>query len=257
VNKSLQTLLEDESEWKTSIEQKTNQLQNAVAEILRNMNLPSMDNLTPRSPTTDSPAASPREALHSHAASPRIRHLPRAMSMARENTPEVSLSEEPESDAIVAPMASLFEVTKLRNLKSNLHTPTAVEAQNAIQNDFISQGKVSLQDAEELFTQFTISLNQYLWGGIALVHDNLTSVRESSSLLSASILAVTALHAPGKEHVFDSAYVEFLALVSESMFDHNHNLDDVRAFCIGAFWLSDVSCKFEWDSRRCLLTHLF
>jgi hypothetical protein len=77
-----------------------------------------------------------------------------------------------------------------------------------------------------------------------LVHDNLTSVRESSSLLSSAILAVTALHVPGKEHVFDGAYIEFLALVSESMFDHTHNLDDVRAFAVGAFWLSDVSCEF-------------
>jgi len=255
VNKSLQTLLEDESEWKTTIEQKTNQLQTAVAEILRNLNLPSMNNLTPKSQAASSPAGSPREQPHSHVASPRIRHLPQAMSMARETTPELSLADEPESDAIVAPMASLFEVTKLRNLKSSLHNKTAVEAQKSVQNDFISKGKVSLRDAEELFTQFTISLNQYLWGGIALIHDNLTSVRESSSLLSASILAVTALHAPGKEHVFDTAYIEFLALVSESMFDHTHNLDDIRAFAIGAFWLSDVSCKFCLISRshHCLL----
>jgi hypothetical protein len=166
------------------------------------------------------------------------------MSMARESSPDQSLADEPESDSIAAPMASLFEVTKLKNLKSNIKTPTAVEAQKAIRNDFISQGKVSLQDAEELFLQFTTSLNQYLWGGIALVHDNLTSVRESSSLLSSAILAVTALHVPGKEHVFDGAYIEFLALVSESMFDHTHNLDDVRAFAVGAFWLSDVSCEF-------------
>jgi hypothetical protein len=170
--------------------------------------------------------------------------MPQAMSMARESSPEQSLVDEPDSDAIAAPMASLFEVTKLKNLKSNLKTLTAIESQKAIQNDFISQGKVSLQDAEELFLQFTTSLNQYLWGGIALVHDNLTSVRESSPLLSSAILAVTALHVPGKEHVFDVAYVEFLALVSESMFDHTHNLDDLRAFCVGAFWLSDVSCKF-------------
>lgn len=253
VNKSLQTLLEDESEWKTSIENKTNQLQSAVAEILRTMNMPHLDSLTPKSLAGHgSPAGSSAEQQqlshshpHSRIASPRLRQMPRAMSMARENSPEHSLVDEPEGDSIAAPMASLFQVTKLKNLKSNLKTSTAVEAQKSIRNDFISQGKVSLQDAEELFLQFTTSLNQYLWGGIALVHDNLTSVRESSSLLSSAILAVTALHVPGKEHVFDGAYIEFLALVSESMFDHTHNLDDVRAFAIGAFWLSDVSCELS------------
>jgi hypothetical protein len=264
VNKSLQTLLEDESEWKTSIEQKTNQLQSAVAEILRNMNMPHLDNLTPKSQTTHgSPAGSATEQHHSHShphsriTSPRIRQMPQAMSMARESSPDQSLADEPESDSIAAPMASLFEVTKLKNLKSNIKTPTAVEAQKAIRNDFISQGKVSLQDAEELFLQFTTSLNQYLWGGIALVHDNLTSVRESSSLLSSAILAVTALHVPGKEYVFDGAYIEFLTLVSESMFDHTHNLDDVRAFAVGAFWLSDVSCKFIPGTFYIHLSHNF
>lgn len=256
MNKSLQTLLEDESEWKTSIENKTNQLQSAVAEILRTMNMPHIDNLTPKSLAGHgSPAGSSNEQQlshshsHSRLASPRLRQMPRTMSMARETSPEHLLVDEPEGDSIAAPMASLFQVTKLKNLKSNLKTNTAVEAQKSIRNDFISQGKVSLQDAEELFLQFTTSLNQYLWGGIALVHDNLTSVRESSSLLSSAILAVTALHVPGKEHVFDGAYIEFLALVSESMFDHTHNLDDVRAFAIGAFWLSDVSCELSFDKH--------
>ncbi|KAE9993544.1 hypothetical protein EG327_004555 [Venturia inaequalis] len=257
VNKSLQTLLEDESEWKTSIENKTNQLQSAVAEILRTMNMPHIDNLTPKSLAGHgSPAGSSNEQQlshshsHSRLASPRLRQMPRTMSMARETSPEHLLVDEPEGDSIAAPMASLFQVTKLKNLKTNLKTNTAVEAQKSIRNDFISQGKVSLQDAEELFLQFTTSLNQYLWGGIALVHDNLTSVRESSSLLSSAILAVTALHVPGKEHVFDGAYIEFLALVSESMFDHTHNLDDVRAFAIGAFWLSDVSWKLSGHAVR-------
>lgn len=94
--------------------------------------------------------------------------------------------------------------------------------------------------------QFSISLNQYLFGGVALVHDDLTSVRKSSSLLASAIIAVTALHVRGKDEVFDAAYTEFISLVSDSMFDRRHGLDDLRAFCIGAFWLSDVSCKSKF-----------
>ena len=82
----------------------------------------------------------------------------------------------------------------------------------------------------------------YLWGGIALLHSNLNSVRRSSSLLLAAILAVTALHIPGKTKTFDICYSEFLSLVSSSMLDFYHTLDGVRGLCIGAFWLSDLSC---------------
>jgi hypothetical protein len=161
--------------------------------------------------------------------------------MARAASPEPSGLEEMESETHSAPMASLFEVTKLQNLRvrDSVGSPPTSD----LANDFISQGRVSVQDAEELFLQFSISLNHYLFGGVALVHDDLTSVRSSSSLLAAVIVAVAALHVRGKEEVFDAAYTEFISLVSESMFDRRHGLDDIRAFCIGAFWLSDVSCK--------------
>jgi hypothetical protein len=166
--------------------------------------------------------------------------------MARASSPEPSGFDEVESDTLAAPMASLFEVTKLRNLRVRDYIES--QPDSALANDFISVGRVNLQDAEDLFMQFTVSLNQYLWGGVALVHDNLTSVRKSSSLLASAIIAVTALHVRDKEEVFDAAYTEFLSLVSESMFDRRHSLDDIRAFCIGAFWLSDVSCKYFLSS---------
>jgi len=166
--------------------------------------------------------------------------------MARAASPEPSTLDDVESEA---PMASLYEVTKLQNLRVRAHVGSPSQGSDYA-NDFISQGRVSIQDAEELFMQFSITLNQYLWSGVALVHDNLTSVRKSSSLLASAIIAVTALHARGKEEVFDAAYTEFITLVSESMFDRRHSLDDIRAFCIGAFWLSDVSCKLKHHSSN-------
>ena len=250
MNKSLQTLLEDESEWKVSMEQKTSQLQQAVSQILRHMNLPDLGTLTP---TSASPLQSAVEQIsqnkYASEPSPPARH-PQRMDMTREASPESGGQVLPDEAALVAaPMASLFEVTKLRNLRSNVQTRINQRTRMVLREDFVSQGRVSLAEAEDLFQRFCVSLNQYLWGGIALLHDNLTAVRESSSLLLAAILAVTALHVPGKEEIFDVAYAEFLALVSESMFDRYHNLDDVRAFCIGAFWLSDVSCMYLTNSR--------
>jgi hypothetical protein len=144
---------------------------------------------------------------------------------------------------VAAPMGSLYEVTKLRNLRSNPRgyfqpgktTPLG-------DDDFISRGKVSINEAQELFEIFDQSLNQYLWGGIVLIHTDLLSVRRSSSLLLAAILTVTALHIPGGSSTFDICYSEFLTLVRDSMLDRYHTLDGIRGLCIGAFWLSDVSC---------------
>lgn len=97
--------------------------------------------------------------------------------------------------------------------------------------------------------RFRDSLNHYLYG-IALTHDNLESVRSSSCLLSAAIFTVASLHLPQHHHLFPKCCREFLNLVSSSMFDRRHQLDDVRALCIGAFWLADLSWKLSGHAVR-------
>lgn len=203
--------------------------------------MPNFDTLTPRSQSAG--PGSPARTVPEHSMSPRSRALPPTMSMARAASPGPSSSDDLDVDMLSAPMASLFEITRLRNLRVRDHLEGSSESE--LIGDFISQGRVSLQDAEEVFMQFSMSLNQYLCGGVALVHDDLTSVRKSSTLLASAIIAVTALHMRGKDDIFDVAYTEFMSLASESMFDRRHSLDDLRAFCIGAFWLSDISCKFS------------
>lgn len=98
------------------------------------------------------------------------------------------------------------------------------------------------------------SLNHYLWVGLEHIHKSLHAVRQSSSLLTATILTVTALHIPTSADLFDKCYGEFLSLVASSMFSRYHSVDDVRALCIGAFWLSDGTfCLASSDSTiHCL-----
>lgn len=153
------------------------------------------------------------------------------------------------SSMITAPMGSLYEVTQLSDMRERSPRPSYAPDQTII-TDFISRGIVDVQEAEELFAYFDGVLNRYLWDGIALVHNNLTAVRQSSSMLSASILAVTALHMPHKERTYDICYAEFAKLASESMLDRHHTLDDLRALCIGAFWLADVSWKLSGYAVR-------
>lgn len=162
-------------------------------------------------------------------------------SLDREETGATSL--------VTAPMGSLYEVTQLSENRESSPGQKLAPGQ-ALVTDLISRGVVDIQEAEELFYQFDQVLNRYLWDGALLAHKDLTSVRRSSSMLSAAILAVTALHMPTKERTFDTCYTEFAKLASESMLDHHHTLDDIRALCIGAFWLADVSWKLSGYAVR-------
>lgn len=150
---------------------------------------------------------------------------------------------------VTAPMGSLYEVTQLSENRENSPSEDYAPDQ-ALVTDFISRGVVDLQEAEELFYHFDQVLNRYLWDGALLAHKDLTSARRSSSMLSAAILAVTALHMPTKERTFDTCYTEFAKLASESMLGHHHTMDDIRALCIGAFWLADVSWKLSGYAVR-------
>ena len=98
--------------------------------------------------------------------------------------------------------------------------------------------------------RFFTSLNHYLWVGLEQTHPSFYSVRKSSELLTATILTVTALHIPTSSETFDKCYREFLTLIASSMFSRYHSIDDVRALCIAAFWLSDVSWKLSGHAIR-------
>lgn len=161
-------------------------------------------------------------------------------AMTRENSPEAA--REQEQDIVNAPMASLFEVTKLRNIRSDPHPKPGLEQDSP---DFIAQGKIDLSEAEQLFAAFRGTLNAYLWGGIALLHETLAETRASSALLTAAILAVTALHAKDGGRAFDRCYPVFLELAGQAVFKRYHSLDDVRGLCVGAFFLSDMSWKLS------------
>ncbi|KAH8818997.1 hypothetical protein F5884DRAFT_244 [Xylogone sp. PMI_703] len=84
------------------------------------------------------------------------------MSMTQENSQEP----EAEPELVSAPMRSLFEVTKLRNLRSN--PPNRPLTVNGVEGDFISHGLLPLKEAEDLFQIFSQKMNHFLWGGIAI-----------------------------------------------------------------------------------------
>jgi hypothetical protein len=190
------------------------QLQAAVSEILGVLNLPSLDSfgnsvqtpsqsqrgtqLRSTGSTSQVDETSPLENMRST--------TPRAMAMTRENSNEPENPNEGSGTLVGAPINTLYEVTGLRHLRGN---PGVNEATRCpMDYDLISRGLIGEKEANELFETFNRSLNHYLWGGVALVHSDLTSVRKSSSLLLTAILSVTALHALGGAATFDICYAE-------------------------------------------------
>lgn len=104
--------------------------------------------------------------------------------------------------------------------------------------DLIDRGVISLADAEEFFSIYCGRLDHFLYR-ILIDHHSLASVRASSGLLTAAICVVGALHKPSVH--YHTCYQHFVQLVSARLFSKKDSHDDVRALCIGAFWLSDIS----------------
>ena len=117
-------------------------------------------------------------------------------------------------------------------------SPAAVRQSMADDFDLVDRGIIALDDAESFFRLYSQRLDHFLYTILA-EHDTLASVRKSSPLLTAAICAVGALHTPS--NLYYACYQHFVSLASSKMFSKKNNHDDVRAFCIGAFWLSDIS----------------
>jgi len=98
--------------------------------------------------------------------------------------------------------------------------------------------------------RYKISLARYLFAATITEVATFEQVRESSSLMLTAVLVVAALHIPGREETYAICHKRFLELIAASMFDRYPNLDDIRALCIGAFWLPDVSWKLSGHCIR-------
>jgi hypothetical protein len=234
MNKNLQDLLKGEHDWKRDMEQQMESMRASMVDMKAKLDHLGSTQLQMKLATTTPETVSSITAP-----------TPHLTTMTRENSPEThGISRD--DDAIVdAPMGSLFRVTKLRNIRSDPSRNDRAALDRHRQPDFISQGRITLAEAEQLFAAFRGTLNAYLWSGVALVHDTLSSARESSSLLVAAILAVAALHTQDNGESFDRCYVILSELASATMFQRYHTLDDIRGLCIGAFWLSDLSWKLS------------
>lgn len=150
---------------------------------------------------------------------------------------------------VQAPMSNLYELTKASKVDAT--TPSA-HSSTLGEQDLISRGIISLAVAEKLFARFMKNQNPLLWGGIIFPYETLAQSRRASVLLSTAVLTVAALHSPagGGSDTLQRCYDCFVSLVTSSSLSRNHNLDDVRALCLGAFYLPNLSWRLSGQATR-------
>lgn len=142
------------------------------------------------------------------------------------------------------PIESLYQITRLRALRSDDPADDSHGSINngntQVINDFISNGQLSVEDAERLLQLYLNRLDHFMYmiGG---VYKDLESLRRRSPILTACICTVAALHDPHSNHLYGPCNREFRRLMATSMFNRRIDREHLRAMCIGSYWLSDIS----------------
>lgn len=197
--------------WKAQTTSGLDQLKAAVQYLLRQNNLPELakfSNGTLPSVTTAS-TVSPTDIAN--------------------ETPSV----QDDSDLVLPPMSNLYSLTETRNSHAVATTREL---------DFIDKGIISLSESQDLFNHYRDHINPLLWGGALCSHQTLAESRQSSTLLTAAVLTVAALHRPEKRSV-QTTYDVFVSVVKSSCLARAQNLDDIRGLCIGAFYITNMSWR--------------
>jgi hypothetical protein len=117
-------------------------------------------------------------------------------------------------------------------------TFTEPDPQSSHNPDLISSGLITLEAAEEYFSIYQNRMEPCIYQILAPT-DCLANVRARSSLLTSAICTVGSFCADSAIH--KRCYDAFIKEVSSRLFSRKHSFDDVRALCIGAFWLNKVS----------------
>ncbi|KAJ5610739.1 hypothetical protein N7510_007458 [Penicillium lagena] len=233
VNRSLQTLLEEDATWKGAVVQKLRWLEEAMAQVATKIDMPELQFRGSESTSISPPAAPPN---------PGSSHLsPAAQSYARDpprTTWEVVM--DPKGGPASIPASCVSESGRASQ-PSNLPFPR--------RPDLVSTGILTLHQALCLFESYHLRLDHFLYR-ILGDHTSLDSVRLASPLLTAAVCTVGALHSQSFGHLFNVCYDEYKNLVALQTFARNANEEDVRGLCIGAFWLHELSWALIGNAVR-------
>ncbi|KAK5042919.1 hypothetical protein LTR84_012008 [Exophiala bonariae] len=213
-----------------SVSASISQLQTAVGILLRTSNLPPLSAYS-----SSKPAVQIQQDDHSNVDDDNGEAVPIASSV-----------DKTDGDIYSSPINSLYEVTKGK--AHSIPLGTTVQ-RDYTKTDFIAQGLISLETAESFFQSFTSRLGWFCYG-IMCPHQSLESLRGSSTVLTAAVCTVAALHDPEASSLFRVCQMEYRNLVASKMFATAHSADDVRALIIGAWWLGNISYTLHGHATR-------
>ncbi|KAF5009678.1 hypothetical protein FDECE_4124 [Fusarium decemcellulare] len=121
-------------------------------------------------------------------------------------------------------------------------------------DDIISRGIIGLENAQTYFDEYQNRLDHFPYRVLGdYTKASLNRIREASSLLTAAVCTVGALHChstPSSATDFDHCYQEFISEAAKQSFSKDCTADKVRALCIGAFWLGDLSWTLVGSAVR-------
>jgi hypothetical protein len=145
-------------------------------------------------------------------------------------------------DLSQAPIASLYQITRLRSLRPQRLPASSTPAgeRTDAPRDLISRGVLDRSDADRLVRAYLDRSDHYLYG-IASKYQDLDSIRKGSSLLLVAICTVAASQELSGSTLYRICHVELRKLVSNFVFTSQVNLEDFRGLCIACFWVSDMS----------------
>lgn len=229
LNKSLQTLMSEDSRWKASVTRDVTALYSSVERVLQLLNLPELP------------------ALHLSTQDPAM-FIETEDANAVDDDDEPSVDNSPKVTPITdhlshVPIESLYRITGLKSLRV---AESANEDQVRIckqlrDTDFIARGVIKQDDAEYLANFYLKKLDPYIWH-LAGDYTDLESFRSRSPTLTACVLAVAALHdTTGRGPLYQICGKEYRRLVANAMFERKIDMEYLRALVIGSYWLSDIS----------------
>lgn len=223
--------------WRRDMSENVKQLQFAVDVLLRTANLPELSNYIGPEPVD----ASQREAAY-RGSDAVDEDLDFSDGINDHDTglspPPIETPVAPSEDTIYSPpINSLYEVTRLSSLRDYIQ-PAA--PQHSLENDFIARNMITEDCAQHLFQLYVGYLDFFCYG-IMCPHGSLNALRNKSTLLTAAVCTVSALHDQSQSVAFKSCNAEYLRLIQKGMFNASHSIDDLRALIIGAYWLPNVS----------------
>ncbi|EXJ85090.1 hypothetical protein A1O3_05765 [Capronia epimyces CBS 606.96] len=227
LNKSLQTLMSEDSRWKAAVTKDVTALYATVEEIVRTLQLPALPQMLT---STQDPAIFFDPEEHND---------PDDEDQSLDNSPKVT----PVADNLShVPIESLYQITGMRSLRA---TENITEDQSRIckqlrDTDFIARGIIKQEDAEHLATYYLTKLDPYIWH-MCPDYTDLESFRRRSPTLTACILTVAALHDMKLGHLYSVCNKEYRRLVANAMFERKIDMEYLRALVLGSYWLSDIS----------------